>query len=164
MCEVGSKPSRWEVSSGAPEHVTISSVWPNLRQGWSRSGVGTQQVQMRHRWTLTPLAKAKDRDAGCRRPGHAAKDCKLNQVKGKGQGKGKSKTTTDEANYYLFDDWARASRGSVPRVARNQSLVPSRCEAQTQKHSNDRPEHWQPSNSKGQRDISSRVGRVSLLA
>ena len=44
-----------EVSSGAPEHVRVSSIWPHLRQGWPRSGVGTQQCKCdtdgrRSRW------------------------------------------------------------------------------------------------------------------
>ena len=62
---------------------------------WSRNPA----VQMRHRWMLTPLAKAKATGCFvCGRPGHAAKDCKLNQGKGKGQGKGKSKSTTTDKN------------------------------------------------------------------
>ena len=36
---------RWEVSSGAPKHVRVFSVWPNLQQGWSESGVGTLQCK-----------------------------------------------------------------------------------------------------------------------
>ena len=34
----------------------------------------------------------------CGRPGHAAKDCKFNQAKGKGQSKGKTKTTPTDKN------------------------------------------------------------------
>ena len=34
----------------------------------------------------------------CGRPGHAAKDCKFNQAKGKVQGKGKAKNTPPDKN------------------------------------------------------------------
>ena len=34
----------------------------------------------------------------CRRPGHAARDCKFNQAKGHDQSKGKGKSTTDKHN------------------------------------------------------------------
>ena len=40
-----SKSSKWQLSCSAPEHVRVSSVWPNLRQAWSRSGVGTQRCE-----------------------------------------------------------------------------------------------------------------------
>ena len=39
----------------------------------------------------------------CARPGHAAKDCKFNQAKGKGQSKGMTKTTTDKNSPAKFE-------------------------------------------------------------
>ena len=39
----------------------------------------------------------------CGRPGHAAKDCKLNQGEGKGQPKGKAKSTTDKNSPAKFE-------------------------------------------------------------
>ena len=43
--QTGSWTSWWEVSNGATEHDGVSSIWPSLRQGWSKSGLGTQQCE-----------------------------------------------------------------------------------------------------------------------
>ena len=49
----------------------------------------------------------------CRRPDHAAKDCKLNQGEGKDQTKGKAKSTTDKNSPATFE------RASAAVLARN---------------------------------------------
>ena len=96
--QIGSRPSEWELLSGAPEHVRVSSVWPNLRLGWSRSGVGTQQSE---RDADGRVGKGKGKGCFvCGRPGHAAEDCKFNHAKGKrkSHGKGKTKSTATDKN------------------------------------------------------------------
>ena len=52
----------------------------------------------------------------CGRPGHAAKDCRLNQGKGKGHSKWKGKSTTDKNSPAKFE---RECRHCVARKATN---------------------------------------------
>ena len=51
------------MSSGGPEHVRVSSVWPKLRQGWSRRVESEANSA-----SATPMdvdAKTKERNASC---------------------------------------------------------------------------------------------------
>ena len=73
---------------------------------WSRNPA----VLVHRRWMLMLSARAMDGCLVCGRPGHAAKDCKFNLVKGKAQGKGKGKaksTLTDKNSPAKFEGQCR---------------------------------------------------------
>ena len=110
------------LASYTPEsirNVLWSSWWQVQQVGMSeflqdKDGRGVESEPSASATPMDVDAVGESRGMGCfvcGRPGHATKDCKLNQSKGKGQSKGNTKSTTDRTA-------PPSSRASVATVAR----------------------------------------------
>ena len=83
--QIGSRSSRWEVSSGAPEHVRVFFQFGLI---FDKDGRGVESEPSSA--SATPMdvdGVGKGKGYGCfvcGHPGHAAKDCKFNQGQGQG--------------------------------------------------------------------------------
>ena len=79
-------------------------------QSFSSLAESSTKMAEESRWMLILLAKEKGKTKGCfvcGRPGHAAKDCRFNQGKGKGQANGKGKGAPDKNSPAKFEGECR---------------------------------------------------------